>query len=448
MSLRTRLTIGVAALVSIVVVLTGGFMFRTAKSELRGEVDSFLEVRAELVSSAVSTRNVDRKNFLAFNFPDFLSRPDAVTQLLDGSGKIKFSWPVELPINEVDLEWATRESSRMQLRQRLYDSDVEGIHYRVLSREVPPAGLIQIGRDLSEVDAVLGEMKNRIILFGAGGILFASLVAWVFVSRFTRPVVRLTKAAEKVAKTQDLVAFIEVGEGDSEVNRLAESFNIMLEALATSREQQQRLIEDASHELRTPLTSLRTNIEVLLRSSSIDPAEQSAILADVKVEAEQLGVLVTELVELATSVSREEESFTESDLGEVADEVVDRFRRRTERDLTLTVTGENIREIRIFGIQRAISNLIENAIKFSPEEMPIDISVKDGRVAVRDHGTGIPAADKARMFDRFFRATTTRSMPGSGLGLSIVSEVVRGHGGEVFVEDPPNGQGTIVGFEI
>ncbi|MEC7924220.1 MAG: ATP-binding protein [Actinomycetota bacterium] len=448
MSLRTRLTIGVAALVSIVVVLTGGFMFRTAKSELRGEVDSFLEVRAELVSSAVSTRNVDRKNFLAFNFPDFLSRPDAVTQLLDGSGKIKFSWPVELPINEVDLEWATRESSRMQLRQRLYDSDVEGIHYRVLSREVPPAGLIQIGRDLSEVDAVLGEMKNRIILFGAGGILFASLVAWVFVSRFTRPVVRLTKAAEKVAKTQDLVAFIEVGEGDSEVNRLAESFNIMLEALATSREQQQRLIEDASHELRTPLTSLRTNIEVLLRSSSIDPAEQSAILADVKVEAEQLGVLVTELVELATSVSRQEESFTESDLGEVADEVVDQFRRRTERDLTLTVAGENIREIRIFGIQRAISNLIENAIKFSPEEMPIDISVKDGRVAVRDHGTGIPEADKARMFDRFFRSTTTRSMPGSGLGLSIVSEVIRIHGGEVFVEDPPNGQGTIVGFEI
>ena len=298
------------------------------------------------------------------------------------------------------------------------------------------------------MDAVLGEMKNRIILFGAGGILFASLVAWVFVSRFTRPVVRLTKAAEKVAKTQDLVAFIEVGEGDSEVNRLAESFNIMLEALATSREQQQRLIEDASHELRTPLTSLRTNIEVLLRSSSIDPAEQSSILADVKVEAEQLGVLVTELVELATSVSRQEESFTESDLGEVADEVVDRFRRRTERDLTLTVAGENIREIRIFGIQRAISNLIENAIKFSPEEMPIDISVKDGRVAVRDHGTGIPEADKARMFDRFFRSTTTRSMPGSGLGLSIVSEVIRIHGGEVFVEDPPNGQGTIVGFEI
>ena len=448
MSLRTRLTIGVAALVSIVVVLTGGFMFRTAKSELRGEVDSFLEVRAELVSTAVSTLNVDRKNFLAFNFPDFLSQPYAVTQLLDGSGKIKFSWPVELPINEADFEWATRERSRMQLRQRLYDSDVEGIHYRILSREVPPVGLIQIGRDLSEVDAVLGEMKNRIILFGAGGILVASLVAWVFVSRFTRPVVRLTKAAEKVAKTQDLVAFIEVGEGDSEVNRLAESFNIMLEALATSREQQQRLIEDASHELRTPLTSLRTNIEVLLRSSSIDPAEQSSILADAKVEAEQLGVLVTELVELATSVSRQEESFIESDLGEVADEVVDRFRRRTERDLTLTVAGENIREIRIFGIQRAISNLIENAIKFSPEEMPIDISVKDGRVAVRDHGTGIPEADKARMFDRFFRSTTTRSMPGSGLGLSIVSEVIRIHGGEVFVEDPPNGQGTIVGFEI
>tara|TARA_B100000953_G_scaffold299097_1_gene297822 strand:- start:979 stop:2325 length:1347 start_codon:yes stop_codon:yes gene_type:complete len=448
MSLRTRLTMGVAALVSVVVVLTGGFMYRTAKSELRGEVDSFLEVRAGRVTSSVTAKNVDRETLAEFGFGQNFFIPDAVTQLLDSSGEIIFSWPVELPIAEADLELVTRNGGKRQLRQRLYDSDVDGTHYRILSQEIRPAGLLQIGRDLSEVNAALGGIKNRILLFGGGGILFASLVAWAFASRFTRPVVRLTKAAEQIAKTQDLVAFIDLGEGDSEVNRLAESFNIMLQALATSKEQQRRLIEDASHELRTPLTSLRTNIEVLLRSPSLEEAERSTILADLKKETEELGALVTELVELATVASREEEPFTSSDLGEVIEEVVHRFQRRAERDISVIIRGVSTKEIRKSGIQRAVSNLIENAIKFSPDGTAIDVRVEEGRVSVRDRGSGISEEDKARMFDRFFRATTTRSMPGSGLGLSIVSEIIRAHGGEVFVDDPPSGQGTIVGFEI
>ena len=149
---------------------------------------------------------------------------------------------------------------------------------------------------------------------------------------------RLTKAAEKVAKTQDLVAFIDVGEGDSEINRLAESFNIMLEALATSKEQQRRLVEDASHELRTPLTSLRTNIEVLLRAPTMEPAQQAEILADAKSEIEELGILVVELVELATATSRHEEPFASVDLGDVVEGVVQRFRRRTKRDISVSYT--------------------------------------------------------------------------------------------------------------
>ena len=448
MSLRTRLTVGVAILVSAVVILTGGFMFRTAKSELRGEVDSFLEQRAGSVTSAIIDKKIDRRDLRAFGFDDFLSRPDAATQLLDGSGEIIFSWPIEIPIDPIDLEVATRGGGKIQPRQRLYDKDINGAHYRVLSKEVRPEGLLQIGRDLSEVDAALGGIKNRILIFGGGGILLSSVIAWLFASRFTRPVVRLTKAAEKVAKTQDLIAFIDVGEGDNEINRLAESFNIMLEALATSREQQRRLVEDASHELRTPLTSLRTNIEVLLRSPAMEPTQQAEILADAKIEIEELGVLVVELVELATATSRHEEPFSSGDLGDVIEEVVHRFRRRTDRDISIAVKGDNIREIRSAGIDRAVGNLIENAIKFSPEGQGIEVRVEDGRVAVRDYGPGVSEDDKPRVFDRFFRATNTRSMSGSGLGLSIVAEIIRGHGGEVFVEDPPDGLGTVVGFRL
>ena len=448
MSLRARLTIGVAALVSVIVVLTGGFMYGTFKSGLRGEVDSFLERRAGMVNSVIIAKNVDRRNFSDFVFDNNLSRPDAVTQILDVSGEIIFSWPVELPIDEVDLELAARSGVKKQIRQRLYDIDVDGDHYRMLSQEILPEGLMQIGRDLSEVDAALGGTKNRILLLGGGGILLASIVAWIFASRFTRPVVRLTKAAEKIARTQDLVAFIEIGEGTSEVHRLAESFNIMLQALDTSREQQRRLIEDASHELRTPLTSLRTNIEVLLRSSSLEEHDRSSILADLKRETEELGALVTELVELATAATRKEEPYTLSDLGEVVQGVKGKFERRYDRKIPVSVYGDNLMQIRVSGIQRAVSNLIENAIKFSPDGTTIEITVQEGRVTVRDYGSGVSDEDKERMFDRFFRSTTTRSMPGSGLGLSIVSEIIRSHGGEVFVEDPDDGQGAIVGFQI
>ena len=448
MSLRTRLTVGVAVLVSVVVILTGGFMFRTAKSELRGEIDSFLEQRSVAVNIAVVDRKVDKSFLRSFWFDNYLSQPDAATQLLDGRGEIIFSWPIEIPIAPIDLEIATRGGGKAQPRQRFTDRNINGTHYRVLSKEVRPEGVLLVGRNLSEVDAALGGIKNRILIFGGSGILLSSLIAWLFASRFTRPVVRLTKAAEKVAKTQDLVAFIDVGEGDSEINRLAESFNIMLEALATSKEQQRRLVEDASHELRTPLTSLRTNIEVLLRAPTMEPAQQAEILADAKSEIEELGILVVELVELATATSRHEEPFASVDLGDVAEGAVQRFRRRTKRDISITIEGDNIREIRTSGIDRAVGNLIENAIKFSPEGQGIEVRVEDGRVAIRDYGPGISEDDKSRVFDRFFRATNTRSMSGSGLGLSIVAEIIRGHGGEVFVEDPPEGSGTVIGFRL
>ena len=447
MSLRTRLTVGVAILVSVVVILTGVFMFRTAKSELRGEIDAFLEERVATVFSVIIDKKVDVRGLRAFGVDEQILRPDSVTQFLDGSGNIIFSRPVQIPVNSKDLELAAR-SGQMPTQQRFYDTYIDGTHYRVLSKEVRPEGLVQIGRDLSELDAALRGIKNRTLFFGGSGILLSSVIAWAFASRITRPVVRLTKAAEKVAKTQDLVAFIDVGEGDSEINRLAESFNIMLEALATSREQQRRLVEDASHELRTPLTSLRTNIEVLLRSPTMEPTQQAEILADAKIEIEELGVLVGELVELATATSRHEEPFASGDLGDVIEEVVHRFHRRTDRDISIAIEGDNIREIRIAGIDRAVGNLIENAIKFSPEGQGIEVRVEDGRVAVRDYGPGVSKDDKPRVFDRFFRATNTRSMSGSGLGLSIVAEIIRGHGGEVFVEDPPDGPGTVVGFRL
>ena len=99
-------------------------------------------------------------------------------------------------------------------------------------------------------------------------------------------------------------------------------------------------------------------------------------------------------------------------------------------------------------IERAISNLIDNAIKFSPESTSIDIEVNEGTIYVRDYGIGVNDEDKDQLFKRFFRSVDSRNMPGSGIGLSIVEEIILRHNGHVFVQNPESGAGTIVGFSI
>lgn len=307
---------------------------------------------------------------------------------------------------------------------------------------------MQIARDLSEVRAAVSGMVRSFLLLGLAAIAAGILLGWGLASRLTKPITRLSKAAKHVAKTQDLQAYIDLDDGDLEVRALANSFNVMLQALSKSRQQQRRLVADASHELRTPLTSLRTNIEVLSRSKTITADERASIIDDLQSEIKDLSLLVEEIVELATAKSRKEEEFAEIDLSEIALDVVEKFQRRSGRNIQLTSSGNSIRYVQGSGIDRAVSNLIDNAIKFSPENSTVIVSVVDGRLSVRDFGLGIDDKDGPHLFDRFFRSVEARDLPGSGLGLSIVQEIIKAHGGEVFVEKPKDGVGTIVGFSI
>lgn len=254
-------------------------------------------------------------------------------------------------------------------------------------------------------------------------------------------------AAEHVARTQDLSATIEV-RGDDEVGRLATSFNTMLGALQTSRQQQQRLVMDASHELRTPLTSLRTNIDLLRRAKSMSADGSEEVMQDVSRELDELSVLVAELVELSTSSRRPEEPIGLIDLELLASNVAERSERRLGR--TVHVTTKNTLELHGHAslVERAVWNLVENVVKFSRPGSEVDLEVNGGRVQVRSRGPGIAEADRMLIFDRFYRAIETRSEPGSGLGLSIVADIVAAHNGRTFVEEPLDGPGAIVGFEI
>ncbi len=433
MSLRLRLLLAVAITFAIVVLSCVYAAHVTTSDELRSETDHFLLQRAHdprVVGALHDERLRDGPGPQAPN----LAEPDALVQLLDSAGAIAQPAPSELPVDAGDKSLATRGGT-----SRFRTVTVSGTRYRMLTEPIRD-GAVQVARSVTEQDNVLSSLAVRLALIGAGGTIVAAGLAWLIAVRIVRPVERLSGAAELVARTQDLARPIAVSRRD-ELGRLAESFNTMLLALRTSRDQQKRLVADASHELRTPLTALRTNIEVLQRASDMEASQRAQMLADVEAELTELSALVAELVELATD-ARADEPVEPTDLVELVERVVTRMRRRTGREITLTVTSPATVTVRAGAIERVVSNLLDNACKFSRAPAPVDVRVDGTRIDVADRGTGIDDADRAYVFDRFYRAAAARTMPGSGLGLAIVKQLVELHGGsvELLVQ---NGTGTV-----
>ena len=227
---------------------------------------------------------------------------------------------------------------------------------------------MQIARSIEADNNVLSTLDARLLLIALAGTLIAASLAWLIARRIVRPIEQLTVTATEVAATQNLDNPIAVDRND-EIGRLASSFNSMLDALRTSREQQRRLVMDASHELRTPLTALRTNIDLLRRARSFDAAQRDELLGETDVELRELTDLVSELVELATD-TRTEEPVEQIDLGELVERVVSRQQRRSGREITVELDHPAAVPGRAALLERAVGNLLDNALKFSPADTP------------------------------------------------------------------------------
>jgi two-component system, OmpR family, sensor histidine kinase MprB len=298
---------------------------------------------------------------------------------------------------------------------------------------------VVVAQSLESNERTLGKLGLLRALFGAAGVVAAGLAGWVVARNGLRPVRTLTDAAEEIARTEQLDP-IEV-EGNDEIARLARAFNTMLTALAASRDRQRQLVADAGHELRTPLTSLRTNLELLTqadRQGGLSEASRTELLDDVRFQIEELTNLIGDLTELA----REQPAqvlLERVDLVDVLERAVQRVRRRASSlDFDLRadpwwVTGEAA------ALERAVTNLLDNAAKWSPPQGVVTVTLSDGKVTVTDQGAGIAEEDLPHVFDRFYRSPDARPLPGSGLGLSIVRQVAERHGGLVRVGHAPGG---------
>ena len=281
----------------------------------------------------------------------------------------------------------------------------------------------------------------------AGGILFAGLLGIVVARTALSPIARFTRQTESIAAHPERIEHERLRvEGADELARLAATFNQTLDALDRSVRAQRQLVADASHELRTPIASIRANLQLMREEDRLPEADREALRADVIEELDELTALVGDIVELARG-GRPSGEPGDVRVDAIASGAVGRVRRRApsltvdSRLAPTLVRGEGDR------IERAITNLLDNAAKWSPAGATVEVRLAGGVLSVRDHGPGFHDGDLPFVFDRFHRAADARSKPGSGLGLAIVRETAEAHGGLVEAANAPGGGAIVrIGF--
>jgi len=316
---------------------------------------------------------------------------------------------------------------------------VSGTHIRVLVTGIGHYGALAVALPLTEVDHTLASQVLLLAVIAAAGIALAALLGILVARTALAPIARFTRQTEAIAANPELIESerLEV-EGDDELARLARTFNTTLDALEWAMQSQRNLVADASHELRTPIASLRANLQLMRDEALLSAEDRDALRADMIEELDDLTALVADVVELARG-SKPSAAPGEVRLDQIAREAAERARRRAPQltvEATLEPTlvqGEGER------IARAITNLLDNASKWSPDGGVVEMELRDGTLSVRDHGPGFHEEDLPFVFDRFHRAKDARSKPGSGLGLAIVRQAADAHGGFVEATNAPGG---------
>ena len=443
MNLRTRFVLVSASLMFVLATGISIGAYRIASNQLQSQVESSLDQRASRILQIMGRRGFNWNDAFGqgpVNQAIMQTEVDAITQIVLPNGQVlgRREYP-RLPIERGDRSLSV-EGKRIHRSSTIIDKH----EFRMLTVIADDGSLIQVAKDTQILLNAQNGMRTWFPIYASIAVVISALFGWLFARRISKPIEDLALTAESIAATQDLDRTIIVS-GRDEVAQLATSFNTRLEALRGSVARQRQLVQDASHELRTPLTSLRANTELLERGTLSD-ADRTSILADMRAEVDELTDLSAELSALAID-NRTTEEPVSIDLSDVAQEVAIRASRRSGAPVTVHTTPGTTVVVRPNQFERALSNLVDNAIKFTNDSSEIEIHVGSFRVEVRDKGLGITDADKPLVFDRFYRATATRSMPGSGLGLSIVSQFATDHNASAYVLDNAGG-GAIVGLQF
>ena len=427
-SLASRVTLLTTMAVGIAIALIALAVFLTVRIQMQASLDDSLLNRAKKAAAGAPTLS---EMYDGLIIPSWASGAADVRIIYVSTGSQPLTADQGPEMTLGDPEYDVAAGRR---EQSIRTITAGGEHYRVAAVPVPgrDGQALALAQSIAPQETVLERLGAVILLFGLAGVIGAAAAGWAVARNGLRPVRRLTTAVEQIARTEELAPL--PVEGDDEIARLATAFNAMLTALAASRDRQRRLVADAGHELRTPLTSLRTNLDLLTQADTtggLPPEQRGELLADVRLQLEELSTLVGDLVELARDepLTHVVEQF---DLAEVVDRAVSRVRLRAPRahfdvaTLPWWVVGES------GAVERAVTNLLDNAAKWGPADGAVTVRLANGVLTIDDQGPGIAPADLPHVFERFYRSRESRSMPGSGLGLAIVHQVAERHAGAVY----------------
>lgn len=472
MTLRARIAAVAGLAVALAVLVAAISLYVAVRSDLRSEVDKSLSQRAAAFTPSASATGAGQSSSggdsnlpggspaggsLPFNGspplneppPDGGGRDEFPSRVepapLGGpSGYVQFIAPdgtVHVPAGQgasttIPLSAADRRVARNGNGHVLSDRSVKGVQLRVFTLGTGARGAVLVARPLTEVNKELSRLLLILAIVGVVGIAIAAALGALVARAALAPIARFTRRTETLAGGLDLSQRLPDG-GRDELARLATSFNATLDALERSVESQRNLVADASHELRTPIASLRANIQVLAEAERLPPEDQASLRADIISELDELTRLVGDVVELARGTERKA-TLDDVSLDEIVRGAVQRAERRSQTPFRVNleptiVKGEAER------IDRAVSNLLDNARKWSPPARPIEVDLQNGALTIRDYGPGFEEADLPHVFERFYRADRARKLPGSGLGLAIARQAAEAHGGYVKAENAPDG---------
>jgi two-component system, OmpR family, sensor histidine kinase MprB len=435
LTLKTRFTLVAAGAVAAVALAITAVAFLAIRTDLQNQVQAELAAHAGTVSH-------DAKE-LGYRIPDNWVPPHAnafgvLTQVITSAGAVwappRYAGQLTPSDAAIDVAAGTAPAFDATL-------EVNGTRAMVLTQPLAPGLAVQVAEPLTSTDAEVARVGATLATLSAIGVALATVLGWAVARAGLSPVTRLASVAEEVSLTGDPGRRVEVDRRD-ELGRLATTFNAMLGALQRSLDAQRRLVSDASHELRTPLASLRINVDVLAENPDLPTDDRKEILARVTDQVAELSRLVASVTDLARGEPPAADRLPVP-LNAVVSDALDAARRDWPRTEFTAYLAGGVVEGTAERLRVAVKNLLDNAAKFGPPQGPVELRLAGGELTVRDHGPGIDDEDVPFIFDRFYRAMSSRSAPGSGLGLAVVHEIVTCHEGTITAEPTPYGGTTM-----
>lgn len=458
-SLRSQLVAIIMALLIVALTVTGAGTLTLLHSYLQGQVDDKLNAAVDLAHKQRSFTQLQAPNPVPTDYSLILYTPGEAPYPFGGD-----------PENRPDISSISVDEALGRGTQPYQVRGTDGQNWRVVAVTVLDNGrsaVVVIGLPLQAVDDVLKHATLVVCGVGLLTLLLASLIASWTVSRSFRPLARVEKTAAAIA-AGDLSRRVEVENPATEVGRLGSSLNAMLAHIETafaartaSEGRMRRFAADASHELRTPLVTIRGFSELYRHGALATDQDVATAMGRIESEAKRMGSMVEDLLLLARLDEQRPLQQKPVDLQLIAhDAVVDTQASERARVISLTgLDGGSAAPAAVLGdeakLRQVVGNLVGNALRYTPEGSPIELAVgvrtTDGGqphsvIEVRDHGPGISEDEASKVFERFYRADTsrTRETGGSGLGLAIVAAIVGSHGGSVRVEATDGGGATLV----